>query len=170
MNSRVCSWILALVISSAPLPAAAQCMGGTTGDHQHGTQQANQAGKESKKSAEKARRTATELLADPAGRDALLTAILSDPEFLRLLASRISEVPEWRALMREWSDVPAEPGRPLEAERDSTAGPTRTRSEGRPGATRSDKAVAYRCPMHSDVVADHPGRCPRCGMELEAVR
>lgn len=27
-------------------------------------------------------------------------------------------------------------------------------------------AVVYVCPMHPDVVADHPGTCPRCGMTL----
>jgi len=25
----------------------------------------------------------------------------------------------------------------------------------------------YICPMHSDVKTDRPGRCPRCGMNLE---
>lgn len=25
----------------------------------------------------------------------------------------------------------------------------------------------YSCPMHPDVVSDHPGKCPKCGMELE---
>ena len=29
-------------------------------------------------------------------------------------------------------------------------------------------AVApYRCPMHADVRSDKPGRCPRCGMQLQ---
>jgi hypothetical protein len=29
-----------------------------------------------------------------------------------------------------------------------------------------DDAVVYTCPMHPDVVADRPGKCPRCGMNL----
>lgn len=24
----------------------------------------------------------------------------------------------------------------------------------------------YTCPMHSEVVSDKPGKCPKCGMEL----
>ena len=27
-------------------------------------------------------------------------------------------------------------------------------------------AVAYFCPMHSDVRAAGPGKCPKCGMDL----
>ncbi len=27
----------------------------------------------------------------------------------------------------------------------------------------------YRCPMHPEVVADSPGKCPKCGMALERV-
>lgn len=30
-------------------------------------------------------------------------------------------------------------------------------------------ATQYRCPMHLEVTADQPGRCPLCGMTLEAV-
>jgi hypothetical protein len=33
-----------------------------------------------------------------------------------------------------------------------------------------DKAAAkgeYRCPMHPDVRSDEPGRCPKCGMNLQ---
>lgn len=28
-------------------------------------------------------------------------------------------------------------------------------------------AVQYTCPMHPDVVMDHPGKCPKCGMTLK---
>jgi len=27
-------------------------------------------------------------------------------------------------------------------------------------------AGTYTCPMHSDVVSDQPGNCPKCGMKL----
>src|SRR6266851_1481193 len=27
--------------------------------------------------------------------------------------------------------------------------------------------VEYTCPMHPEVVSDHPGSCPKCGMALE---
>ncbi|MDD4464971.1 MAG: YHS domain-containing protein, partial [Desulfobacterales bacterium] len=29
--------------------------------------------------------------------------------------------------------------------------------------------TAYTCPMHPEVVQDHPGACPKCGMALEPV-
>jgi hypothetical protein len=28
------------------------------------------------------------------------------------------------------------------------------------------EALRYTCPMHPEVVADSPGRCPHCGMKL----
>lgn len=30
-----------------------------------------------------------------------------------------------------------------------------------------DAAVLYTCPMHPEVVQDHPGTCPKCGMTLK---
>ena len=32
-----------------------------------------------------------------------------------------------------------------------------------PGGTNT---VQYTCSMHPDVVQDHPGKCPKCGMDL----
>jgi hypothetical protein len=32
------------------------------------------------------------------------------------------------------------------------------------------KAQRYTCPMHPEVVSDRPGKCPKCGMNLEAVK
>lgn len=31
----------------------------------------------------------------------------------------------------------------------------------------SDKSMSYTCPMHPEVLKDHPGSCPKCGMALE---
>jgi hypothetical protein len=35
-----------------------------------------------------------------------------------------------------------------------------------PDAGAAPAKVTYTCPMHPDVVSDHPGSCPRCGMTL----
>ncbi len=32
---------------------------------------------------------------------------------------------------------------------------------------RAGAGVAYTCPMHPEIVQDHPGSCPKCGMALE---
>ncbi len=32
---------------------------------------------------------------------------------------------------------------------------------------KADEADSYTCPMHPEVVQDHPGNCPKCGMALE---
>ncbi|GFE60632.1 heavy metal translocating P-type ATPase [Geobacter sp. AOG2] len=38
-----------------------------------------------------------------------------------------------------------------------------------PPLVESDEAGAYTCPMHPEVIQDHPGSCPKCGMALEPV-
>jgi hypothetical protein len=30
------------------------------------------------------------------------------------------------------------------------------------------KSVYYSCPMHSEVIEMNPGKCPKCGMKMEA--
>src|SRR5436190_2477065 len=32
-----------------------------------------------------------------------------------------------------------------------------------------EKGQKYTCPMHPDVVMNHPGHCPKCGMKLVPV-
>jgi nitrous oxide reductase accessory protein NosL len=39
------------------------------------------------------------------------------------------------------------------------------KSEAKPVAPVTAK-VTYTCPMDTDVVQDHPGKCPKCGMDL----
>ena len=34
---------------------------------------------------------------------------------------------------------------------------------------KADEKVTYTCPMHPEIVQDHPGSCPKCGMALEPV-
>ncbi len=36
-----------------------------------------------------------------------------------------------------------------------------------PAAPPAPKGTMYTCPMHPEVVQDHPGDCPKCGMALE---
>ena len=35
--------------------------------------------------------------------------------------------------------------------------------------TKAKAEVHYSCPMHPDVTAKSPGKCPKCGMELQPV-
>ncbi len=33
----------------------------------------------------------------------------------------------------------------------------------------ADQAATYTCPMHPEIIQDHPGSCPKCGMALEPI-
>jgi cytochrome oxidase Cu insertion factor (SCO1/SenC/PrrC family) len=46
------------------------------------------------------------------------------------------------------------------------AAPTKTSKQ----RTKAKTEVYYSCPMHSSVTATKPGKCPKCGMDLRAVR
>lgn len=35
-------------------------------------------------------------------------------------------------------------------------------------ANKSPKQYYYSCPMHQDYISYQPGKCPKCGMTLEA--
>ena len=47
------------------------------------------------------------------------------------------------------------------------AAPTPAPREDDPAAAGPDTAQEWTCPMHPEVVQDHPGSCPLCGMALE---
>ncbi|WP_025660503.1 heavy metal translocating P-type ATPase [Rhizobium sp. IBUN] len=47
------------------------------------------------------------------------------------------------------------------------ADPAAYRDGNRPAAKPMPKGTLYTCPMHPEVVSDHPGDCPKCGMALE---
>ncbi|HUX91069.1 MAG TPA: YHS domain-containing protein [Gallionellaceae bacterium] len=38
-----------------------------------------------------------------------------------------------------------------------------------PATAAASAANTYICPMHPEVVLDHPGNCPKCGMALEVI-
>ena len=33
-------------------------------------------------------------------------------------------------------------------------------------AAKADSLMIYSCTMHQEVISDHPGECPKCGMTL----
>ena len=33
-----------------------------------------------------------------------------------------------------------------------------------------EKMQKYTCPMHPEVITDHPGNCPKCGMKLVPIK
>ncbi len=47
------------------------------------------------------------------------------------------------------------------------ADPQAYRDGNRPAPTPMPKGTQYTCPMHPEVISDHPGDCPKCGMALE---
>ncbi|MBD9444076.1 heavy metal translocating P-type ATPase [Rhizobium sp. RHZ01] len=47
------------------------------------------------------------------------------------------------------------------------ADPASYRDGNRPAPKPMPKGTLYTCPMHPEVISDHPGDCPKCGMALE---
>ncbi|MFK0331768.1 heavy metal translocating P-type ATPase [Rhizobium sp. NPDC090275] len=47
------------------------------------------------------------------------------------------------------------------------AAPANYRDGSKPQPKPAPKGTQYTCPMHPEVISDHPGDCPKCGMALE---
>ncbi len=146
-------WLLIVAVALSPRLATAQCsMGGAgRGGHDHGAESSAPSSKFNEK---KSRQSIERLLAEPRARELLMEAVLADAALMRGLVDRIAATPEFRALA---------------VERLAAAGaaPKDTTALTRPVGTPPANAALYRCPMHPEVTARQPGRCPKCGMALE---
>src|SRR5258707_8629130 len=47
---------------------------------------------------------------------------------------------------------------------------SQTTATKRHGSSRANLATNYACPMHPEIVSRRPGKCPKCGMRLRAVK
>ena len=66
----------------------------------------------------------------------------------------------WAAIDQEQADA-----NPESNQAGMTAGPD---AEGNIGSDQQERGTFYACPMHPEVRQEKPGRCPTCGMNLEA--
>ena len=87
------------------------------------------------------------------------TREVSRDEPSRSPASPQAKSVAWAPGVKVLDDDPPLPGEPAWAGLEEPAAATK------PGAQQ--EGVNYVCPMHADVVSDHPGTCPRCHMTLE---
>ena len=158
------SWVKAILIvalAHAPATALAQHGSGMMGGgHDHGQGHDPEATTTKSESREdrKARESVSKLLSAERSRNMLLDGILADTEFMRLLAYRIAADPGWRAIFL--TRIETAGGGTATVPVDST-GP------GGAGSTPRLLVAMYRCPMHPEVAANAPGKCPKCGMTLE---
>jgi ribosomal protein S27E len=64
-------------------------------------------------------------------------------------------------------DITRQSTNPSSQNSGSSPAPANTNS---PSAGPPAAKQLYTCPMHPDVISDHPGQCPKCGMNLVPVR
>ena len=112
-----------------------------------------------------ARVTATFPAADPAARTSIVEALVPNPGFKLLPGQYVSlEIGQGRS--ESALSVPADA---IVQRTGATQGPASALASGvwvalAPSAQTG--AVMYTCPMHPEVREDHPGKCPKCGMDL----
>ncbi len=149
-------WMMYPVVVAALLvPRASNACGGTTGgggSHAHSATSSPTA-------TSTAPRSVAKLLADPNGRQTLRNTLLADETFMQELVDEIGRRPEWRTYAL--SQLGASPG----------LATTQPDAVSRPPVTEpaERQQARYVCPMHSEVRANAPGTCPKCGMALEPV-
>ena len=82
-------------------------------------------------------------------------------EILALVASAVALV----ALAARGQEGAIDPNRP-HGEHEHDCPPSLRYGAAGEQAREKDKKQKYTCPMHPEVVTDHPGNCPKCGTEL----
>lgn len=148
-------WMLMILLVGVPNPSRAQCAG-MGGGHDHGSGSHSHGAQGVSKNEKKDRQAIQKLLSSEPGRAVALEEIMADRDFMSLLFARVAGLPELRAQALEQFE-PGGGARP-EGERGADQPPARAPVE---------TAVSYVCPMHSDVISNRPGTCPKCGMTLE---
>lgn len=131
------------------VPAHAQCAMMSGGGHGSTASHGDHAARRSS-SDKKLRASIERLLSDERGRALLTDAMLDDQALREAFVQRLAMNPKWRAMVSQQ----------LSASAPSHADGSDSRVA--PGGT----AIAYACPMHSEVTSSGPGSCPKCGMDL----
>ena len=150
MTPKRSAFVIVALLTLLPRSSLAQCMGPSGMSHDHGASTVT-------RNERKIDKAIHDLLSDEQGRRLLIEAILADSPFMRSLIERVAELPEWRAYAAARLDVPV-PGTGASLHEGSRKAET---------SAGHEQAPLYTCPMHPDVQSDQPGRCPKCGMELQ---
>lgn len=153
MQSIRLKWALLALLVVLPGAAFAQCAGMSSGGHTRDAEVTS-------KPDEKDQRLIREILRDEGRRDLLLEAVFEDADFMQLVIDRIAQTSRLRRMVLESFGIQGDGEQPAQ--------PDSSRSR-QPRVKSDQKAPHYTCSMHPDVRSDKPGKCPKCGMNLERV-